>query len=131
MKNDKCCQLGRMVAQARMFIIRSYLTYWHQSVVVLFIGVDGVVVAVAADGDLLVVVDVAGVDPGVVGVDGTEVRPLSLPPETVLARGRHEVSEGRVVLSLHQAGPAPPAQGPGEGEVFTIRGVTRALAVRT
>ena len=119
-----------------MYYLRSYLTYWHQSVVIFFIGVDGVVVAVAAHGDLLVVVDAARVDPGVVGVDGTEIRPLPHPPEAVLARGWHDVPEGRVVLSLplplHQPRPPPPAQGPGEGEVFTIRVVSRALlAVRT
>ena len=56
-----------------MYYLRSYLTYWHQSVAILFIGVDGVVVAVAAHCDLLVVVDVGGVYPGVVGVDGTQV----------------------------------------------------------
>ena len=97
-----------------MYYLRSYLTYWHQSVVIFFIGVDGVVVAVAAHCDLLVVVDVGGVYPGVVGVDGTQVRPLPQPPETVVAGGRHDVSEGRVVLSLPLSlphpRPPPPAQ---------------------
>ena len=103
-----------IIAELCMYYLRSYLTYWHQSVAILFIGVDGVVVAVAAHCDLLVVVDVGGVYPGVVGVDGTQVRPLSQPPETVVAGGRHDVSEGRVVvslpLSLPHPRPPPPAQ---------------------
>ena len=127
MKNDKCCQLGRMVAQARMFIIRSYLTYWYQVVVVLLVGVDGVVVAITADQvDLLVVVY-----PGIVGVDGTEVGPVLDPAEAVLPGGRDELPEGRVVSLVLLGGPPPPAEGPGQGEVFPIRWVVLGLAVRT
>ena len=91
-----------------MYYLRSYLTYGHQSVIFFFIGVDGVVVAVAADCDLLVVVDVGGVYPGVVGVDGTEVRPLPQPPEAVVTWRWHHVSEGWMVLSLPLS--PPPAQ---------------------
>ena len=96
MKNDKCCQLVRMVARAAMYIIRSYLllTYRYQVVVVLLVGVDGVIVAVAADN-----IDIfAVVYPGVVGVDRTDVSPVPDPAEAVLAGGRNEVSEGLVPL---------------------------------
>ena len=83
---------------ALLLLIRCYLTYWKQRVAVIFIGVDGVIVTVAADCLPLDFVQgplgEAGVDPGVVGVDGAGLP--GLPPP----RPRHEVSEGRVLADV-------------------------------
>ena len=108
-------------------MVSQYLTYRQQRAAVLPARVDGVVVAVAAHH---VAVRLVVVYPGVVGVDGTEVRPLLQPAEAVLARGRDEVPEG-LVVGLVPLQPAPPAQGAGQGEVFTVRGAALVLPVTT
>ena len=106
-------------------LIRCYLTYWNQRVAVIFIGVDGVVITVAADGLPLHPLEgglgEAGVDPGVVGVDGAD---LALPP----ACPRHQVSEGGVVAHVgpgtghvgHVPGTWLAAQGPGDGVIVRV-----------
>ena len=109
---------------AIFLLIRCYLTYWNQRVAVIFIGVDGVVITIAADGLPLDPLEgglgEAGVDPGVVGVDGAD---LALPPGP-----RHQVSEGGVMAHVglttghvgHVSGTWLPAQGPGDGVIVRV-----------
>ena len=111
-------------APAAVFpLIRCYLTYWNQRVAVIFIGVDGVVVTVAADGlPLESGLGEAGVDPGVVGVDGAQAAPPA---------PWHEVSEGRVLAYVGLLLPAGhvghvsrtwlAAQGPRDGVIVRVR----------